>query len=90
MVIVEACHFKVEIVETTLVVSRFRFLKVGSRTSELRVIILPGMQIFKVGSQISDCSRFCFSFLKFYVAPCRITRPGATRNKKITFRVLSF
>ena len=34
-----------EIVETTLVVSRFRFLRVGSRISELGVIILPGMQI---------------------------------------------
>ena len=30
--------------ETTLVVSWFRFLRVGSRISKLRVIILPGMQ----------------------------------------------
>ena len=71
-----------EIVETTLVVSRFRFLRVGSRILEPRVIILPGTQILKVGSRISDCSRFRFSFLKFYVAPSRITRPGATRNEK--------
>ena len=35
-----------EIVETTLVISRFRFLRVGSRISEFRVIILPRMQIF--------------------------------------------
>ena len=60
------------------------FLRVGSRLSELHVIILPGTQIFKEGSQISDCSRFRFSFLKFYVAPSRITQLGATRNKKKT------
>ena len=60
-------HTKAEIVETTLVVSRFHFLRVGSRISELRVIILPGTQILKVGSQISNCSRFCFSFLKFFI-----------------------
>ena len=41
-----------EIVEMTLVVSPFRFLRVGSRISELRVIVLPGTQIFKVGSWI--------------------------------------
>ena len=58
-----------EIVKTTLVVSRFCFLRAGSRISEVRVIILPGTQISKVGSRISDCSRFRFSFLKFYVAP---------------------
>ena len=75
-------YLPAEIVETTFVVSRFPFLRVGSRISELRVIILPGTQIFKVRSQISDCSRFCFSFLKFYVP--RITRPGATRNEKNT------
>ena len=79
-----------EIVETTLVISWFRFLRVASRISMLRVIILPGTQILKVGSRISDCSRFRFSFLKFYVAPSRITQPGATRNKKMTFRELSY
>ena len=42
-----------------MVVSRFRFLRVGSRISELRVIILPGTQIFKFGSRISHCSQFC-------------------------------
>ena len=47
-----------EIVETTLVISRFRFLRVGSRISELREIILPGMQIFKVGSRISTAVGF--------------------------------
>ena len=30
------------------IISRFRFLKVGSRISQLRVNILPGMQKFKV------------------------------------------
>ena len=69
----------------TLVVSWFRFLRVGSRISELRVIILPGTQILKVGSRISDCSQFCFLFLKFYVAPSHITRLGATRNEKHFF-----
>ena len=48
----------------------------------LRVIVLSGTQILKVGSRISDGSRFHFLFLTFYVAPSRITRPGATRNKK--------
>ena len=33
---------KAEIVETTLFVSRFRFLRVGSRKSVLRIVILPG------------------------------------------------
>ena len=42
-----------EIMETTLVVSRFCFLRVESHISELRVIILPGMQILKVRSRIS-------------------------------------
>ena len=79
-----------EIMEMTLVVSRFRFLRVGSRLSELHVIILPGMQIFKVKYRISDCSQFHFSFIKFYLAPSRITRLGATRNKKMTFRELSY
>ena len=41
---VQACtprrDLEAEIVETTLVVSRFCFLRVGSRISELRVIIL--------------------------------------------------
>ena len=41
-----------EIVETTLGVSWFHFLRVGSRISELHVIILLGMQILKVGSRI--------------------------------------
>ena len=63
--IIHIQNLKPEIVETTLVVSRFRFLRVGSRISELRVIILPGTQILKVVSWISDCSRFRFSFLKF-------------------------
>ena len=63
---------RAEIVEMTLVVSQFHFLRVGSRISKLRVIILPGMQILKVGSWTSNCSRFGFSFLKFYVAPSRI------------------
>ena len=66
------------------------FLRVGSRLSELHVIILPGMQIFKVKYRISDCSQFHFSFIKFYLAPSRITRLGATRNKKMTFRELSY
>ena len=35
---------RAEIVETTLVISRFRFLRVGSCISEMRVIILPGTQ----------------------------------------------
>ena len=51
-----------EIVETTLVVSRFRVLMVGSRISVLREIILPGMQILKVGSryptEVGFVSRF--------------------------------
>ena len=38
-------HCQAEIVETTLVVSRFRFFRVVSRISEVCVIILPGMQI---------------------------------------------
>ena len=37
-----------EIMETALVVSWFRFLRVGSRISELHIIILPGTQILKV------------------------------------------
>ena len=76
-------HFGAEVVETTLVVSRFRFLRVESRISKLRVIILPGMQILKVGSLISDCSWFCFSYLKFFVASSCFNRLGATRNEKI-------
>ena len=52
-----------EIVETTLVVSRFRFLRVWSWISVLRVIILPGTQILKVGSRIFNWSRFRFSSL---------------------------
>ena len=43
-----------EIVKTTLVVSLFRFLRVGSRISVVRGIFLLGMQILKVGSWISD------------------------------------
>ena len=39
---IKSCY-TAEIVETTLVISRFRFLRVGSRISELRVIILPGI-----------------------------------------------
>ena len=81
-----------EIVETTLVISRFCFLRVGSPISELRVIILPGTQILKVGSRISDCGRFCFSFLKFYVASSRFNRLGGTRTEKMnvtTIRTLS-
>ena len=72
-----------EIVETTLVVSWFRFLGVGSRISELRVIILPITQILKVGSRISDCSRFRFLYLKFVVTSSRFNRLGATRTEKI-------
>ena len=45
--------FDAEIVEMTLVVSWFRFLRVGSRISVLCVIILPGTQILKVRSWIS-------------------------------------
>ena len=41
-----------EIVETTLVVSWFRFVRVGSCISVLRVIILPGMQILNVRSRV--------------------------------------
>ena len=37
--------------ETTLIVSWFHFLRVGSQISVLRVIILPRMQILKVGSR---------------------------------------
>ena len=48
----------------------------------LRVIILPGTHILKVGSRISNWSRFHFFFLTFYVTPSHLTRPGATRNKK--------
>ena len=44
---------KAEIVETTLVVSRFHFLRVVSGISELRVIILPGTQIFSLASWFS-------------------------------------
>ena len=73
---------RAEIVETTLVFSQFGFLRVGSCIFNLRVIILPGTQILKVVSRISDFSWFHFSFLKFYVAPSSITRPGATRSKK--------
>ena len=63
-------HFRgAEIVETTLVITQFCFLRVGSHLSQLRVIILPEMQILKVGSRISDLSQFHFSFLNFYVAP---------------------
>ena len=75
-------NFEAEIVKSTLVVSRFRFLRVRCQISVLRVIILPETQILKVGSRISDWSQFRFSFLTFYVAPSCITRPGATRNKK--------
>ena len=32
-----------------------------------------GTQTFKVGSQITYCSWFRFSFLKFYLAPSRVT-----------------
>ena len=80
------CTIYAEIVETTLVISRFSFLRVGFRISELHVIILPRTQILQVGSRISDCSWFCFSYLKFYVAPSRITWPGATRNDKKPIR----
>ena len=38
-------YLHAEIVETTLVISRFRFLRVGSRISVLCVFILQGMQI---------------------------------------------
>ena len=49
----------------------------------MRVIILPGTQILKVGSRISNCSQFSFSYLKFFGASCRFNRLGATRTKKI-------
>ena len=39
-----------EILDTTLIISRFRFLKIRSWLSELRVIILQGTQILKVVS----------------------------------------
>ena len=82
-----ATDLQAEIVETTLFVSWFRSLRVRSRISVLHVIILLSTQILKVGSRISEWSRFCFSCLIFYVAPSRITRPGATRNKKNTISV---
>ena len=69
-------YLKAEIVEMTLVISWFRFLRVESRISELCVIILPETQILKVGSRISDLSCFCFSFLNFYVAPSHFKRLG--------------
>ena len=47
--IIHIQNLKPEIVETTLVVSRFRFLRVGSRISELRVIILPGLKRYDGG-----------------------------------------
>ena len=53
-----------EIAETTLVISRFRFLMVESRISELHVIILAETQILKVGSRISNLSRFSFSSMQ--------------------------
>ena len=49
-----------EMVETTLVVSQFGFLRVQSLIFKLRVIILPEMQILKVSSRIFD---FIVSFL---------------------------
>ena len=60
-------YLQAEIVEMILVVSRFRFLRVGSQISVLRVLILLGMQFLKVGSRISDWSQFCFSFLTIIV-----------------------
>ena len=76
-------YSKAEIVETTLVISsRFRFLTVGSCTSELRVIILPEMQILKVGSRISDLSGFRFLFLNFHVTPSCFKRLGTIRTEK--------
>ena len=62
--------------------SLFRFMKVVSQLSELCVIILPGMQILKVDSRISDWSRFCFSFFIMYAAPSRFKRSGAIRTEK--------
>ena len=47
------CNTRTETVETTLIISRFHFLKFGSRISELDVNILSGMQILKVISRIS-------------------------------------
>ena len=53
-------HLLAEIVETTLVVSRFRFLRVGSWISVLRATILQGAQILKVGypTEVGFVSRF--------------------------------
>ena len=70
------------IVETTLFVSRFHFLRVRSRISVVRVIILPGVKILKVRSRISDWSQFRFSFLTFYVAHSRITHENNRQIKK--------
>ena len=39
--------------------------------------------MLKVGSWISDCSRFRFSYLKFLVNSSRINRLGATRTEKM-------
>ena len=68
--------------EMTLVVSRFHFLRVGSRTSELCAIILPGMQILIVGSLISDCSWFRFLFLKLLVVLTDLERLGPKRWRR--------
>ena len=57
------------IVEMALIVSHFRFLKVVSWKSELRVNILSGMQILKVVSRISDWSHFRFLVLIIEVNP---------------------
>ena len=71
-----------ERVETTLVISRFHFLRVESRISKLRVIILPETQILKVGSGISNLSWFRFSYLNLYVTPSHVKRLGRIRTKK--------
>ena len=73
-------HLQSEIVETTLVVSQFHFLRVESRISELPVIILPEMQILKVSSRICDLSLFRFSYLNFLIVPSHVKRLGINKS----------
>ena len=54
----------------------FLFLRVGSCISEVVVIILPEMQILKVGSRISNLNRFSFSYLNLFVFPSHVKQLG--------------
>ena len=45
-------------------------------------MILPEMQILKVGSWISDLGEFRFSYLNLHVAPSHVKWLGKIRTKK--------